>query len=196
MTMAARKLHPAPADGLVLVGVVTGARGLRGDVRVRSFTADPVDIAAYGPLSDETGSRVFDLRVIGQGKGQVIVRIPGIEDRDGAEALKGLGLHVPRTALPEPAREEYYHVDLVGVRAELADGEVLGTVLAVHNYGAGTVLEIAGGGRGIVMAPFTRAVVPVVDVAAGRVVINPPPGLLEAPEPEAAAGAPGDGDGT
>lgn len=188
--MAARRRERA-AD-LVCLGVVTGPRGLRGEVRIRSFTADPADLARYGTLCDETGGRSFRVRVTGGAKGQLVARIEGVEDRDAAEALKGVRLHVPRAALPETGAGEYYHADLIGLRAELAAGaagEALGTVRAVHDFGAGPVLEIAGDRCGVVMVPFTRAVVPEVDVAGGRLVIDPPAGLLDAPE-DGAEGAP------
>lgn len=174
-----------PADRLICLGVVAGARGLRGEVRIRSFTAAPDDVAAYGPLCDETGERVFEVRVVGHAKGHVIARIAGIGDRAAAEALKGLRLHVRRGALPTPDAEEYYHDDLVGLRARGVDGGDLGTVKAVHDYGAGAVIEIVGAGGDGLMVPFTRAAVPEVDLAGGWVVIDPPAGLLE--EPEAAA---------
>ncbi len=189
--MAARRREQA-AD-LVCLGVVTGPRGLQGEVRIRSFTADPADVARYGTLYDEAGGRSFRVRVTGRSKGQLVARIEGVEDRDAAEALKGARLHVRREALPETGEGEYYHADLIGLRAELAPGAAggpLGTVRAVYDFGAGPVLEIAGGGCGVVMVPFTRAIVPEVDVAGGRVVIDPPPGLLDAPE-EGPEGAPG-----
>jgi len=176
--MAVRRTGTADPPGLVCVGVVSGARGLKGDVRVRSFTAEPEDVAAYGPVVEEMGAPLFDLTVVGTHKNDVIVRIDGVADRTQAEALKGTRLYVPRKALPEPDTEEYYHVDLVGLDAEIIGGETLGTVKAVHDFGAGDVLEIDGGPEGPVMVPFTRAAVPEVDIAGGRVVIAPIPGLL------------------
>jgi 16S rRNA processing protein RimM len=166
-------------DRRVCVGVVTGAHGVRGAVRLKSFTAEPEAIAAYGPLEDECGERRFALRLIGSAKGVLIVAIAGIEDRDRAEALRGLRLYLPRAALPPPEEEEYYHADLIGLAAALSDGTTLGTVRAVHDFGAGDTLEIARPKGQPVMVPFTRAVVPVVDLEAGRLVIDPPPGLLE-----------------
>ncbi len=171
----------SPPEGLVCVGVVTGARGLKGEVRIKSFTADPADVAAYGEVSDESRIRSFPIRVCGQVKGLVIARLEGIADRTAAEALKGTMLFVPRDALPEPGEEEYYHADLIGLRAELAGGGELGTVKAVGDFGAGAILEIASADGKEVMVPFTRAIVPEVDLAAGRVVVDPPDGLLEAP---------------
>ena len=172
------------ARDTVCLGVIVGARGLRGEVRIKSFTAEPGDVAAYGPLTDAAGERSFDLRVTGRVKGLVIGRLAGIDGRDAAEALKGLELHVPRAALPAPDDGTYYHADLVGLVAETAQGEALGRVRAVYDFGAGDVLEIAGGARGTVMVPFTLEVVPELDVAAGRLVIDPPAGLLEPPDDE------------
>jgi len=176
--MAARRTGSADPPGLVCVGVVSGARGLKGDIRVRSFTAEPEGVAAYGPVVDENGAPLFDLAVVGTHKNDVIVRIEGVADRTQAEGLKGIRLYVPRTALPEPEAEEYYHADLIGLDAEMAGVGTLGTVRAVHDFGAGDVLEIDGGAEGPVMVPFTRAAVPEVDIAGGRIVIAPIPGLL------------------
>lgn len=168
---------------LVLLGVVTGARGLRGEVRIKSFTADPADVLAYGPVRNEKGDRVLTGRVTGQAKSTVLARFDGIDDRTAAEGLKGMRLYVARNAMPEPDEDEFYHSDLVGLRAELTNGDVLGDIRGVHDAGAGASLEIAGP-DGPLMVPFTRAAVPVVDIAGGRVVIEPPAGLLEPAEPE------------
>jgi 16S rRNA processing protein RimM len=166
-------------DRRVCVGIVTGAHGVRGAVRLKSFTAEPEDIAAYGPLEDETGERRFALRLVGNAKGVLIAAIAGIDDRDRAEALRGLRLYLPRAALPPPEEEEYYHADLIGLEATLADGTALGTVRAVYDFGAGDTLEIARASGPPVLVPFTRAVVPDIDLDAGRLVIDPPAGLLE-----------------
>ena len=177
--MTAQGQTSTPAADLVFVGVVTGARGLRGEVRVRSFTGDPAAIAAYGPLCDETGGHPLQVRVTGRSKDQVVVRVEGVDDRNAAEDLKGRRLFVPRAALPEPDGEEFYHIDLIGLRAERSGGEILGTVRAVHDFGAGDVLEIGGDDGASIMVSFTRAAVPAVDVAGGRVIVDPPPELAE-----------------
>jgi len=163
----------------VCVGVITGAHGVRGAVRLKSFTAEPEDVARYEPLEDEKGERRFALRLVGSAKGVLIATLPGIDDRDRAEALRGTRLYLPRSALPPTAEEEYYHADLIGLDAALADGTPVGTVRAVHDFGAGDTLEIDRPSGPPVMVPFTRAVVPVVDLDAGRLVIDPPPGLLD-----------------
>jgi 16S rRNA processing protein RimM len=164
---------------MVCVGVVTGAHGVTGAVRIKSFTARPEDIAAYGPLADEGGVRRLELRIVGAARGVLIGRFTGIDDRNRAEALRGLRLYLSRAALPPPDKEEYYHADLIGLDAVLADGTSLGRVRAVHDFGAGDTLEIAGVGAPPAMVPFTRAVVPEIDLAAGRLVVDPPPGLFD-----------------
>ena len=163
--------------------MVTAPHGIRGAVRIKSFTAAPEDIAAYGPLADETGRQRYEVELIGSGKGVLLARLSGIEDRNRAEALHGLRLYLPRAALPEPDPDEYYHADLIGLEAHLIDGTAVGSVRAVHDFGAGDMLELDRPGAAAVLVPFTRAIVPVVDLAAGRLVLDPPAGLLDAPRP-------------
>jgi len=142
-------------------------------VRIKSFTERPEDVASYGPVSDETG-RSFALGVVGLARGAVLASIDGIADRDAAEALKGVRLYVARVRLPEPEEDEFYREDLVGLRAELADGTELGTVASVEDYGAGDVIEIARAGARPILLPFTDAAVPEVDIEGGRIVVAPP----------------------
>jgi 16S rRNA processing protein RimM len=168
----------------VCVGVVAGAHGVRGAVRLKSFTAIPEDIARYGPLRDESGTRRFRLHVLGAAKGALLARLDDVSDRDQAEALKGLRLYLPRAALPPPKEEEYYHADLLGLAACLGDGREIGRVRAIHDFGAGDTIEIERPAGPPVLVPFTRAVVPLVDLAAGRLVLDPPPGLLATAEAE------------
>lgn len=156
----------------LLVGVVVGAQGLGGVVRVKSFTANPADLAAYGPVEDEAG-RTLALSVIGETKGVVLTRVAGVTDRNAADALKGARFYVSRDALPAPDEDEFYLADLVGLMAEREDGTALGRVKAVHDFGAGEIIELEGPGA-TVMLPFTRAVVPVVDLAGKRIVVAPP----------------------
>jgi 16S rRNA processing protein RimM len=163
----------------VCLGVITGPHGVRGAVRIKSFTEEPEAISRYGPLTDETGGRGFELRVIGTAKGVVIARLSGVEDRNQAEAARGLRLYLARSALPLTAAEEYYHADLIGLEAVLGDGTLVGRVRAIHDFGAGDTLELARPGAPPLMVPFTRAVVPNVELAAGRLVLDPPPGLLD-----------------
>ncbi|MCE2509620.1 MAG: ribosome maturation factor RimM [Alphaproteobacteria bacterium] len=171
--MAAQKNHRNEAQASrVCVGVVTGAHGVKGMLRVRSFTENPVDLAAYGPVSYEEGGRVLDLVVEGSVKDALLVRAAGVEDRDAALALKGTLLYVPRAALPETEEDEYYHGDLIGLAAEAMDGHSLGIVRGVHNFGAGDILEIGAESGATVMVPFTQAAVPEVDLEGGRVTVD------------------------
>ncbi len=162
----------------VCVGVIVGAHGVRGAVRVKSFTAEAMDIASYGPLSDEEGKRQFALAPIGQARGAVLARIEGVDDRDAAEALRGVRLYVDRARFPEPEEDEFYHADLIGLAALCVDGRRLGRVTAISNHGAGDMIEIALEAGGSALLPFTKAVVPTVDLAAGHVVVDPPAEIL------------------
>ncbi len=172
----------------VLMGRVLGAHGIKGAVRILSYAEVPEDIARYGPLEDGGGGRKFSLTVVGKARGAVLAEVEGIGDRDAAAALKGTKLYVSRSALPAPAEGEFYWDDLVGLRAELKDGTTLGEVVAVHDYGAGPSLEVKRQSGAPVMVPFTNRAVPVVDMEAGKVVIDPPEGLFETPPPEPASG--------
>jgi 16S rRNA processing protein RimM len=163
----------------VLMGLVLGVHGIKGAVRILSYAAEPEDIASYGPLEDESGARKFSLTVVGKARGAVLAEVEGIGDRDAATALKGTKLYVRRSALPAPAEGEFYWDDLVGLRAELKGGTALGEVTAVHDYGGGPSLEVKREAGASVMVPFTNRVVPVVDLEAGRLVIDPPEGLLD-----------------
>jgi 16S rRNA processing protein RimM len=176
------------SEKLVCVGVVTGAHGVRGAVRLKSFTTEPADVTRYGTLRDERGERQFELRIVGHAKGVLIATVIGVNDRNGADALRGLRLYLPRTALPPAGEDEFYHADLIGLAATLADGSVIGQVSAVYDFGAGDTLEIARPKGPPLVVPFTKAVVPTVDLEAGRLILDPPPGLLdEAKQPEATA---------
>ena len=175
--MQGSRIHSGP--DLVQVGVIVGPRGLGGDLWIKSFTQDPADVGAYGTISDAEGRRTFDVRVLDVVKGKVLARISGVEDRDGVEALKGTALFVSRSTFPEPDEDEFYLADLVGLAAETASGEVVGKVSGVYDYGAGDLLEVSRPEATSLMLPFTRANVPVVDIAGGRVVIDPPNGWFE-----------------
>ena len=157
------------------VGIIVGAHGIKGAVRIKSFTAEAADVAAYGPVEDQAGQRRFQLRLQGAVAkgGTVTARLDGVDSRDQAEALKGVRLFLRREALPATAEDEFYYSDLVGLTAVTVDGRELGRVKGVFDFGGGDVIEI-GGPDGAAMFPFTRAVVPVVDLAAGRLVVEPP----------------------
>ncbi len=163
----------------VLLGVVIGAQGIRGEVKVKTFTGDPEAIGDYGPLSDAKAERQFRLKVrrVAGGKYKagdvVIAAIQGIADRNAAEALKGTELYVSRDALPAAGDGEFYYADLVGLQAVTTEGRPLGTVVAVHNFGAGDMLEVKPEGGASVMVPFTDAAVPEVDLDGGRIGVDP-----------------------
>lgn len=160
-------------SGTVLLGVVIGAQGVRGEVKVKTFTGEPEAIGDYGPLQDASAARKFQLKVLRLSKGDVVIaRIKGVEDRNAAEALKGTELHVLRSALPQAGEGEFYFADLVGLTAMMS-GRVLGSVTAVHNYGAGDMLEVKTDSGRSAMVPFTDDAVPDVDLAAGTVTVEP-----------------------
>jgi 16S rRNA processing protein RimM len=166
------------------LGIITGAHGIAGQVRVKSFTAEPEAIAHYGVLRDEAGTPRFELDLVGASKGVLIARLKGVSDRNAAESLKGTRLYVRRGDLPEPEADEFYHADLIGLEARLADGAVLGKVAAVHDFGAGASIEIEDAAGKSVMVPFTLAAVPSIDIEGGWLKIVPPAGLFDAPKPE------------
>jgi len=157
----------------VLLGVIGRPHGVRGLVRVQSFTGRPEAIAGYGPLTDEAGTRSFRLEIVTPGE-MPVVRIAGVADRDAAARLTGTRLYVERAALPPADEDEYYLADLVGCAVVDEAGAALGTVAAVHDHGAGAFLEVAREGGPALLLPFTRAAVPVVDLAARRLVVVPP----------------------
>ena len=161
---------------LLCVGVITGAHGIRGEVKIKTFTGVPEAIADYGPLRTKPGDRSFVIVRHRIQKGQVVAALKDVKDRNNAEALKGTELYLDRQALPElEDEEEFYHADLVGLEARLEDGTVFGQIAALQDFGAGDVIEIrpAGGGS-TVLLPFTKAVVPDVNIAEGHIVVSPP----------------------
>jgi 16S rRNA processing protein RimM len=176
---------PATTAKRLCVGIVTGPHGIRGAVRVKSFTADPADFGAYGPVSDEAGTRHFAVRVVGVMKGVVLAELDGIADRNAAEALKGLHLYVDRAQLPAADPDEFYHADLLGLEARLADGTVLGSVTGLYDFGAGESVEITGPKGEITLVPFTNTAVPAIDLAGRTLTIDPPAGLFDKPAPPA-----------
>jgi 16S rRNA processing protein RimM len=158
---------------LVLLGRISGAHGLKGEVKIATFTAQPEDIAAYGPLVSADGARTFKIASLrSAGSGAVIARLHSVQDRTAAEQLKGTELYVARAALPPAEAEEYYHSDLIGLTAVSPDGDRLGEVIAVQNFGAGDLLELRRAtGRQTELIPFENAHVPKVDLEAARVTI-------------------------
>ena len=162
------------AGARVWIGTIVGAHGIKGALRLKSRTDDPLDIGSYGVVEDEAGERRFSLSVLGESKGVVTARVAGVADRNAAEALKGTKLFVARDVLPEPEEDEFYYDDLIGLPVDLVDGTFFGTVKTVFEAGAGDILDITRPDGQSVLLSFTRATVPVVDVAGGRIVIDPP----------------------
>ena len=165
----------------VCLGQIGAAHGVRGEVRLRSFTSDPAAIAAYGPLETEDG-RVLEIEKLRPAKDHFVARLSGIRDRDAASALTNAKLYVPRARLSQTEDpDEFYHADLIGLAAVDRAGKTLGAVVAIHNFGAGDLIEVrpqTGGNTELV--PFDTAHVPEVDIASGKIVIDPPDGLFEA----------------
>lgn len=156
----------------ILLGHISVAHGIRGEVLVKTHTCDAAAIASYGPLTDADGKAPLKLKVQRVTPKGVVARVAGVSDRNGAEALKGRELWVERAALPEPEDDSYYHEDLIGLVAVDETGAEIGTVLAVQNFGASDLLEIRKtDSRATELVPFTKAFVPTVDLAARRVVI-------------------------
>lgn len=160
----------------ILVGEIGRPHGVRGLVKLRSFTADPAAIAALGPLSDAAGTRRFAVTLKAEG----LAQIEGVADRDAAARLTGTKLYAERAQLPATEAEEFYLADLIGLSAVTEAGESLGTVRDVEEHGAGAFL-VVGEGRSERLLPFTRAVVPVVDIAAGRLTVVPPEEVVVPP---------------
>ncbi|MEM9851534.1 MAG: ribosome maturation factor RimM [Pseudomonadota bacterium] len=162
----------------ICVGAIIGAFGTAGEVRLKSFCAEPADIAAYGALSTEDGSRL-ELRLTRPVKGGFAARVGGVRYRDQAEALRGTRLYLGREQLPNLPDDEFYYSDLIGLAVVDTGGAAVGRVAAVQDYGAGDILEIApSGGGAAVLLPFTADTVPTVDLDAGRIVIDPPEGAM------------------
>ena len=160
-------------DGLVCLGVIVGAHGIRGEVKVRSFTQDVCDIDSYGTLSDKKGNKRFVVKVVGRSKDDLRVKIEGCDDRNQAEALRGTELYVERSVLPDTAEEEFYQTDLVGLEAKTESGELWGKVVAFYNFGAGDIIEIKVGQK-LEMLPFNKDFVPEVCINKGYIIVREP----------------------
>jgi 16S rRNA processing protein RimM len=161
------------------VAQIGAPHGVRGEVRLRSFTEDPMALTCYGALEAEDGTRALELETLRPAKNALVARFAGVTDRETAAELRNVKLYVPRARLPEPENDTYYHGDLIGLMAVDPHGAVLGTVCAVQNFRAGDLIEIAPSAGGpSVLLPFTKAFVPLVDIPGGRIVIQLPTGLL------------------
>jgi 16S rRNA processing protein RimM len=173
-----------PRGARVCLGQLGAAHGIRGEVRLHSFTSDPAAIANYGPLETEDG-RVFEITSLRPAKDHFVATLAGVGDRNAAERLANIKLYVPRDRLPVPEQaDEFYHADLIGLAVVDRAGEKLGTVIAIHNFGAGDLIEVrpdAGGNTELVS--FDETHVPAVDVAAGRIVVALSKAESEMPPP-------------
>lgn len=164
---------------LICVGSIGGAFGVRGEVRIKSFCAIPEDIEKYSPLMSEDGAESFNLAIVRPIKNGFAVRIAEVATKEDADALKGVGLYAHRDQLPSLPDDEYYHADLIGLEVFDTGGASLGKVKSVQNHGASDLLELhVPGASQTVLLPFTLAVVPTVDLDAGRIIADPPEGLL------------------
>jgi 16S rRNA processing protein RimM len=158
----------------ICIARIGAAHGVRGAVKLWTFTEDPLAVTAYGPLATKDGTRWFEVATAREAKGHLVATLKGIATREDAERLNGLELYIAREQLPATDEDEYYHADLIGLEAVTAASEPLGRVIAIHNFGAGDIIEIAPPNGATMLLPFTNAVVPSVDLAAGRVVVELP----------------------
>lgn len=160
---------------LICVGAIAGAFGVTGEVRLKSFCSEPTDIAAYGPLLSEDGRREFHITLTRPVSGGLGARIAGVSSKDAADALRGTSLYLAREKLPHLPDNEFYHADLIGLAAYDVGGVLIGKVSAIHNHGAGDILEISPiRHKSALLLPFTLAIVPNIDIAAGRLVVDLP----------------------
>ena len=164
----------------ICVARIGAAHGIKGEVKLWSFTAEPASVKDYGPLENEDGTLRFEIEALRPAKDHLVARLSGVHDRDAAERLTNVRLYIARERLPAPAPDEFYHADLIGLRAESLDGTELATIVGIHDFGAGDLLELRPlGASSTVLMPFTAATVPVVDIAGGRIVIDPPQDLFK-----------------
>lgn len=167
------------SDDKIIVGVLSGSFGVTGDVRLKSFCADPEALADYTPLTRSDGAQITTIVIKGQTKGALIARVDGITTKEQADALRGVELFAMRDQLPSLPDDEFYHADLVGLTAFDTGGQTLGRVKAVQTNGSDDLLEIVSPAHSdTILVPFTKVIVPTVDLDSGRIVIDPPGGLF------------------
>ena len=176
------KPQPASNEDLILVAIIGAARGLKGEVRIRSFTDDPLDLGSFDELYDESGKKSFRLQITGKQKESLLAKIEGIEDRTAAENVRGMKLFVRREQMPKLQEGEFFVSELVGLEARLLDGKLWGRVVLVDDFGAGPVIEVELVNGKNEMVPFTMEIVPEVDLEKGLIVVVPPEELLVGPE--------------
>ena len=170
-------------EARICVARIGAAHGVRGEVRLWTFTEDPLAVKYYGPLSSKDGARQFEVTHARPAKDHLVATIKGVATREDAERLNGIELYIARDKLPATDEDEYYHADLIGLAAVDSNGGTIGRVMAIHNFGAGDIIEIAPPHGSTLMLPFTNAVVPTVDISGGRVVIVLP-GEIEGDTPD------------
>ena len=172
----------------LLLGVIAGPRGIKGELKVKSFTENPEDIASYGPLENKAGDQKFEIKLVGVSKNLPIIRMKGVSDRNKAEAMKGQELYISREKLPETLEDdEFYHADLVGLDVIFEDGTNYGQILRLHDFGGGDIVEIKPDGKGAkasVLVPFTKDLVPTVDMTKGHIVVDLPDDFFDTPPKE------------
>jgi 16S rRNA processing protein RimM len=169
----------------ICIARIGAAHGVRGAVKLWTFTEDPLAVMSYGSLTTKDGSRLFEIATAREAKGHLVATLKGIATREDAERLNGVELYIAREKLPATVEDEYYHTDLIGLAAVDATDQPLGRVIAIHNFGAGDIIEIAPPHGATMLLPFTNAVVPSVDLAGGRVVIELP-AEIEGDDPSSA----------
>jgi 16S rRNA processing protein RimM len=158
----------------ICIARIGAAHGVRGAVKLWTFTEDPLAVKAYGPLLTKDGARSFEVATAREAKGHLVATLKGIATREEAERLNGIELYIARDKLPATDEDEYYHADLIGLAAVTSADQPLGRIIAIHNFGAGDIIEIAPPQGATMLLPFTNAMVPTVDLAAGRVVVELP----------------------
>ena len=172
-------------ENQICLARIGAAHGVRGEVKLWTFTEDPRAVMRYGALTTKDGARQFEVTRAREAKGFLVASLKGVTTRNEAERLNGIELYVARNKLPETEAGEYYHADLIGLAAVSIAGEPLGHIIAIHNFGAGDIIEIAPASGATMLLPFSNAVVPMIDIALGRVVIDLPR-EIEGDEPSAA----------
>ncbi len=162
----------AMTEDKVCLGAIVGVHGIRGEVKVKSFSSDEKNLTRYGLLSNDKGDKRFELKIVGHSKELLRCKIKGVDDRTTAETLIGTGLYIDRALLPELKDEEFYHTDLIGLEVKNSSSEVLGQVNALYNFGAGDILEIKMNNGSLEMVPFTKSFVPVINIKDGYIIVE------------------------
>ena len=162
----------AMTEDKVCLGAIVGVHGIRGEVKVKSFSSDEKNLTRYGLLSNDKGDKRFELKIVGHSKELLRCKIKGVDDRTTAETLFGTGLYIDRALLPELKDEEFYHTDLIGLEVKNSSSEVLGQVNALYNFGAGDILEIKMNNGSLEMVPFTKSFVPVINIKDGYIIVE------------------------